>query len=86
MLLIKTLKNMERILFWKRKDITRIIIILLLFFFSSLSTKKLKPTNNTLYREKRNFFFVIHLHRYRDAKILLKFREIMWDKVHYQKS
>ncbi len=32
------------------------------------------------------FFLLIHLHRYRDAKILAKFREIIWKKEHYQKK
>ncbi len=31
-------------------------------------------------------FFFIHLHMYRDAKILPKFREFMWKKEHYEKS
>ncbi len=48
-------------------------------FLISLSTKKLKPTNKTLYLEKKIeffFFFVIHIHSYRDAKILGKLRAI----------
>ncbi len=51
--------------------------------FKFLSTKTLKPPNNTLYKEKiinekkAFLFFVIDVHRYQDAKILPKFREII---------
>ncbi len=31
-------------------------------------------------------FFIIHLYRYREAKILAKFRDIIWKKEHYQKK
>ncbi len=39
-------------------------------FLSSLSTNNIKPINNTVYKKyiKKNIiFFLIHLHRYRDA-------------------
>ncbi len=72
-------------MFGKRKDITRKV------FLSYLNTKKLNSTNDTLYEETKKkkiikineikekffFFFVIHLQKYRDAKILAKFMEIL---------